>query len=363
VSQIEFQATIGLVLVFAITAAIIYKVRKGSIGFRYAVFWMVVPLLGLVALLLTPTAGSISTFLQISPAALVSVSSIVVLIAVTLQLSSAMSHNDNHIRRLSEEIAKMSMREHERYSQLTSSLDKNLNIENVLVVIPAYNEGQSIGFVLNELRDFGYKTLVIDDGSSDDTAEIARERDCLVVSLPFNMGVGAALRVGFQVADEKGFLAVVQIDADGQHPVDEIANLIAESNLNGAHLVIGSRFLVQPFSMRVSRTRRLVMRLMAYLATKAAGTRVTDSSSGFRLIRRPLLEQLAIRLSDDYLGDTYEALVAAGRSGYKIVEIPANIIDRHAGRSSASMLQACRFTLKSISISLLRLHQKLDHHS
>ena len=230
-----------------------------------------------------------------------------------------------------------------------------LSEKNVLVLVPAYNEAGSIGGVLEELNSTSYKVLVVSDGSRDATCDIARGLGVRVLELPINLGVGGALRAGFRIAVKEKFSAVIQIDADGQHPVKEIANLIEAANENEAHMVIGSRFLSNKGRMKVGIARRLVMRVLARSSSKATGINITDTTSGFRIIRQPLLNKFADSFPTNYLGDTYEAVVSAGRSGFKVLEIPATIVERFSGESTANIGQSVRFTFKGLVVALLRL--------
>lgn len=235
------------------------------------------------------------------------------------------------------------------------ALDKS----NVLVLVPAFNEQESVGAVLAELKTHGFSSLLISDGSTDRTADIAWTVGSKVLELPINLGVGGALRAGFKFACRHGYKAVIQVDADGQHPVTEIENLIAAANTSGAHMVIGSRFKDGAGKMDVSGIRRVVMRFLSYSATSAAREKISDSTSGFRLIRTPLLDEFAKHFAVNYLGDTYEAVIAAGRAGYSVVEIPAGLLPRENGESTASTSAAIRFTLKGLGVALLRMQQKL----
>jgi glycosyltransferase involved in cell wall biosynthesis len=234
-----------------------------------------------------------------------------------------------------------------------------ITLENLLVIVPAYNEAGSIQEVLKELKHLNYNILVVSDGSTDATCDIARAMGVRVLELPLNLGVGGALRAGFRFAVKEKYSAVVQVDADGQHPADEIADLIAAANENGAHLVIGSRFLSDGTSMEVGITRRLVMRLLARSSSRATGINITDTTSGFRIICEPLLAKYAISFPTNYLGDTYEAVVTAGRSGYKVIEIPAALRERTAGESTASIAQSIRFTIKGLVVAALRIHRRI----
>jgi glycosyltransferase involved in cell wall biosynthesis len=237
-----------------------------------------------------------------------------------------------------------------------------ITLENTLIIIPAYNEAESISEVINELKSLNYNVLVVSDGSWDTTCEIARGMGVRVLELPINLGVGGALRAGFRFAVREKYAAVVQVDADGQHPADEIADLMSAANQNHAHLVIGSRFLSNETSMVIGLTRQLVMRVLARSSSRATGTKITDTTSGFRIICEPLLTKFSASFPTYYLGDTYEAVVAAGRSGHKVMEIPAALRQRTAGESTASILESVRFTVKGLAVSALRLHHRLERY-
>ena len=232
--------------------------------------------------------------------------------------------------------------------------------EKVLVVVPAWNEQASIAKVISELKTRGFDVLVVDDGSTDKTSFIARQNGAITIRLPFNLGVGGALRCGFKYAVQHGYQAVVQCDADGQHPVDHIELLISTATQGNFHMVIGSRFLNDEGRMDLSLIRRLAMRILSRSASRACKTLITDATSGFRVITVPLLDELAEKLPAYYLGDTYEALVSAGRAGYRVREIPAPLMEREHGKSSAHPVKAARLALKAILSAILHVHQKLD---
>ena len=235
-----------------------------------------------------------------------------------------------------------------------------LDKSNVLVMVPALNEEASVGQVLADLQDNGFHVLLISDGSLDATANIGRRVGVKVLELPINLGVGGALRAGFKFAVLRGYRAVVQVDADGQHPVEEIENLIRATNEQDAHMVIGSRFLMDEMTMEVSGIRRLAMRVLSRTASSATGTSITDSTSGFRLIQQPLLGEFAQQFANNYLGDTYESVISAGRGNYKVVEIPAGLLPREHGESTASTGSAVKFTLKGLGVATLGLHKRLN---
>ena len=234
-----------------------------------------------------------------------------------------------------------------------------LTKQNVIVVVPALNEAASIADVLQSLKDHGCTTVVISDGSVDATAAIARECGVAVLDLAINLGVGGALRAGFQYACRHGYEAVIQIDADGQHPVDHIDDLIFAANDLHADMVVGSRFVNGSATMQVNGVRRLTMCVLAWSASRATRSPITDSTSGFRLIRQPLLGRFSHLFASNYLGDTYEALIAAGRAGYVVREIAAPIRERSIGESSSSTMQSFLQTVKVFTVALLQLHTRI----
>ena len=235
--------------------------------------------------------------------------------------------------------------------------------DELLVVIPAFNEARTIFDVVRSAKDLGYQVLVVDDCSSDITASRASEAGAEVLSLPINLGVGGALRAGFRFAIARGFTCVVQVDGDGQHPVHEIGALVQFAKSADAHLVIGSRYLSTSTSLQLSRTRRCVMRVFGLIASRIAGYKLTDTTSGFRVIHEPLLSEFARTFPTDYLGDTFQSTISAIRSGYKVLEAPASLADRKFGKSSAGTFYAASRILKVTLLVLWRLSPPLRRFS
>ena len=225
-----------------------------------------------------------------------------------------------------------------------------------LVLIPALNEQATIRDVVLGVIDHGFDVVVINDGSGDNTAEVARAAGATVLNLRVNLGVGGALRCGFRYAVNNGYRSVVQCDADGQHPISHIQKLIDVSNQTSSHLVIGSRFRYEEILMTVPRHRRFAMWLLGVIASRACQTKITDSTSGFRLISEPLLSQFAKNFPSHFLGDTFEANVVAGRAGYKVKEVAAPISDRKAGVSSTGSGRSIILIARSILVVLFNLH-------
>ncbi len=205
-----------------------------------------------------------------------------------------------------------------------------------LVIVPAYNEEDAIGDVLDELADRvpEHDVLVVDDGSTDRTAEVARAAGVRVASLPYNLGVGGALRTGFLFAMRNGYEQALQFDADGQHDATEIGRLLAAAE-TGADLVIGSRFASGETTYDVGRVRSAAMRVLRISVRLAGGQGISDTSSGFRAFSKPMLGFFARNYPVEYLGDTVEALLLACHAGFRVVETPVVMRKRASGTPSS----------------------------
>ncbi len=206
---------------------------------------------------------------------------------------------------------------------------------SLLVIIPALNEEAALSGVIAELRAWspGVHVLVVDDGSTDATAAVARAEGVAVAPLPFNLGVGGALQTGFRYAVRHGFTRAIQFDGDGQHDAFEIPTLLAGLDA-GADLVIGSRFAGGTRDYAVGRVRGGAMRGLQLAVRILVGRPFTDASSGFRAFSGPLLEFFAERYPNEFLGDTAEALLQACRAGFEVVEVPVKMRPRAGGAPS-----------------------------
>ena len=198
-----------------------------------------------------------------------------------------------------------------------------------IVVIPAFNEEESLPAVLRQLRETvpEFDVVVVDDGSSDSTAAVVRAADVPCVSLPFNLGIGGALRAGYRFAAENGYDRAVQFDADGQHRADQIGLLLAALD-EGAHMACGSRFAAGGYE--VGKGRGLAMGLLRVGVRLLTGQRFSDTSSGFRAVQQPLLDVFATEYPVEYM-DSVETLVNACRAGYDVVEVPTLMLERAGG--------------------------------
>lgn len=223
-----------------------------------------------------------------------------------------------------------------------------------LAIVPAFNEQDSVGYVIDEIRSFdpGIAVLVVDDGSEDRTSEIARLRGVHVVALPFNLGIGAAVQTGFRFARANGFDIAVQIDADGQHDPAELPKLFAPLETGQADLVIGSRFTGER-AYRSSFMRRLGIRLLALTVSAIAHRRLTDTTSGYRAVNRRGIALFAAEYPYDY--PEVEATVMVIKRRLRVCEVPVRMRERTAGRSSITPLRAVYYIFKVLLALLVDL--------
>jgi len=225
---------------------------------------------------------------------------------------------------------------------------------DTLIIIPAYNEDESLPSVLKELREQTPEldVLVISDGSTDRTTEVARAAGVAVAELPFNLGIGGALRTGFTYAVRNGYQRAVQFDADGQHDPLQVAVLLAGLDA-GVDMVVGSRFAEGgAVTYPVSRSRRAAMRLLEVLVRLSAGERFTDTSSGFRAFSRPMLDYFAETYPVEYM-DSVEALVLACNAGFRVEEVAVNMRGRTGGAPSTKRLKLVYYYVRLVVVLLV----------
>ena len=226
-----------------------------------------------------------------------------------------------------------------------------------LVVIPSFNEEASIGQVLNDVKKNvpGTPILVVNDGSVDRTAEIAKESGALVISLPYNSGYGVALQTGYLYARKHNYSIVILMDADGQHDPACIQDLLSAIKNSDADVVIGSRFLGQN-TYRTSIARRIGMFIFGQLASLFCQEKVSDPTSGFQAVKGKAIDFVA---SDHYPPDYPDAdfLIMLNRCGFKTREIPAKMHPSKIKKSMHDGPQSIYYVFKmflSIFVTLLR---------
>ena len=221
-------------------------------------------------------------------------------------------------------------------------------MEKIAVVIPAYNEEESIAYVIDsvyamQIRGVELVPVVVNDCSKDNTAEIAAGKNCVLLDLPVNLGIGGAVQSGFRYAFEKGFDFAVQMDGDGQHPATEILKLYNAIKNSGANVAIGSRF-IEGEGFQSTVMRRLGINYLKNLIRLLTGFSVLDNTSGFRM-----LDSVALELVNDYYPDEYpepESIILYLKKGLKIVEVPVSMRERQGGVSSIRYFDQLYYILK-----------------
>jgi glycosyltransferase involved in cell wall biosynthesis len=197
----------------------------------------------------------------------------------------------------------------------------------------------------------------VDDGSTDATARVAGAAGARTLVLPFNIGVGGAMRAGYRYALRNGYTAVVQVDADGQHDATYLRALLAA--LDRADIVIGARFAGEG-DYAAHGPRRWAMRLLATALSGLTGTRLTDVTSGFRAAGRRAIVVFAEHYPAEYLGDTVESLVIAARTGCRVAQIPVAMRPRAEGTPSHGPLRATVYLLRAFAALGLALVRRWD---
>jgi glycosyltransferase involved in cell wall biosynthesis len=231
-------------------------------------------------------------------------------------------------------------------------------IGTALAVVPAYNEARTVGRVIGSLREHAphYDLLVVDDGSTDRTADIAERAGARVLQLPFNVGIGGAVQAGFAFARENGYRCLVQVDADGQHDPAEIRRL--EAALDGdpcIDMVCGSRFLSSDYRYPAPISRRTGIHVFAYILSRVVGQRVSDPTSGFRLYNRRAIELFARDYPHDY--PEVEAVLMVHFHRLRMREVPVRMYARGGGESSITSGKSVYYMIKvllAITVGLLR---------
>ncbi|MEK7330522.1 MAG: glycosyltransferase family 2 protein [Candidatus Eisenbacteria bacterium] len=229
-----------------------------------------------------------------------------------------------------------------------------MNTPRALVIIPAHNEEESLPVTLDELRRKApdVAVLVVDDGSRDATARIARERGVPVVSHAVNLGVGGALQTGFRWALRHGYDIGVQLDADGQHDPGHLHALLAPILRGECDVSIGSRYVART-GYRAPVARRLGMVLFSGVVQLAVGQRITDTTSGYRAYDRAVMEICQYDFPKDF--PDAPLLIDLARRGFRLAEVPIEMRAREAGRSFYTLGKSLYYPYKNLLASLMVL--------
>jgi glycosyltransferase involved in cell wall biosynthesis len=198
---------------------------------------------------------------------------------------------------------------------------------NSLIIIPAFNEEGRVGSVVRDVRSVMHDTevLVVDDGSHDETATEAQDAGATVVTLPVNLGYGAALQTGYKYAVREGYELIGQIDADGQHRAEHLPEMFAELQADGVDVVIGSRFLTRDGHYRPTAARKVGMAVFGRLASRLTRQHISDPTSGYQVLRAPVARFFC---TDVYPSDYPDAdiLIMLHRSGFNVREVPVQML-------------------------------------
>lgn len=214
----------------------------------------------------------------------------------------------------------------------------------VLGLIPAYNEAETIGEVVQRASEYVDRVVVVDDGSTDGTAQVARDAGAHVVRHAVNMGVGAAQRTGYRYAIKENFDYIVQIDADGQHDPEFIPELLEAAK--GSDMVIGSRYLNKSYK-DYPLVRRTGIKFFTFLVNKVGGAQVTDVTSGFRVYRVEALKEILHNSNRHW---AVEQTLEASRRGQEIREISVEMPVRETGESQFDLAALLFYPLRMLDI-------------
>jgi glycosyltransferase involved in cell wall biosynthesis len=228
-----------------------------------------------------------------------------------------------------------------------------------LVIIPAYNEAASLPPLLGRVRELypALDVLVVNDGSTDDTAQALSHCPVRKLSLPCNLGVGGAVQAGLLVASREHYPFAIQMDGDGQHRPEDIAQLLKAMDQSGSDMVIGSRFL-EAAGYRSTASRRVGIRLFSRILSALCGAKITDATSGFRVWNRRAVEVLAKQYPEDY--PEVEVILMLHQAGLRTSEVAVTMRERQAGESSIRTLEAFTFMIKTPLAILMALLRKRE---
>lgn len=226
-----------------------------------------------------------------------------------------------------------------------------------LVIIPAYNEGESIYNTVKEIEkaapDFDY--VIVNDCSGDDTRKICVEHGFYYIDLPINQGIGGAVQTGYLYAYENDYDVAVQVDGDGQHDPSFLEQMADTLKKEQADMVIGSRFIERK-GFQSSVTRRIGIRYFTCLIRLLTGAKITDPTSGLRMIGKDVIALFARSYPRDY--PEPESVVDILCKGKKVVEIPVLMRERQGGVSSIRMGKSVYYMIKvTLAILLCRISQ------
>lgn len=232
-------------------------------------------------------------------------------------------------------------------------------MKKILAIVPALNEEDNIGFVVQDLKSSApwLDVLVIDDGSTDRTSEVARSQGARVISLPINLGIGGAVQTGFLYAVKHRYDIALQVDGDGQHKAEEIKKLVQPVLKGEADVSIGSRFLAKT-AYKSHWSRRLGILLLSKTIQSVVRKKFTDPTSGFRAYNQKALRIVSAHYSTDY--PEPDAIVTLVKNKLKVIEVSVEMDARLSGKSSITPFKSGYYMFKvSLAIILNSMMSRL----
>lgn len=222
---------------------------------------------------------------------------------------------------------------------------------DAIVIIPALNEERSVADVVCSILSSApdVDIVVVSDGSTDHTAQVARAAGAYVIELPVNLGIGGAMQTGYRYAHQQGYAYAVQIDADGQHDPADLPKLLAVARAGRGDMVLGSRY-VEKTSYKSSGSRRVGMIMLATLVRLAIGYAIKDTTSGYRVVNSRTIALFSQYYPTDY--PEVEVLVLLHRHRMRVYEVAVEMKERQAGVSSITPFKSGYYMLK-VSLSVL----------
>ena len=230
----------------------------------------------------------------------------------------------------------------------------------ILIIVPAYNEADAVGKVIKKIQRCLPQAgiLVVNDGSSDSTSAISEQAGAMVLDLPYNMGIGAAMQAGYKFAHKMGYDVAVQCDGDGQHHPSQIKILVEALISSDADVVLGSRYLGSR-KFKSSVPRRLGMLVFSNVLSLIVGQKFTDTTSGFRAVNKEVIESFSVYYPDDY--PEPEALVLLHKEGFTVKEMPVSMSSRKNGSSSITAWRSAYYAFKVLLAIFVDLFKEMPY--
>lgn len=238
---------------------------------------------------------------------------------------------------------------------MNSKRKKEILMNKVLIIIPAYNEEKNIEKVVDNIIENypQYDYVVVNDGSKDATRDVCEKRGYQYLNLSINLGIGGAVQTGYKYARDKGYDVAVQIDGDGQHDIAYLEKMLPLLENGDADIVIGSRFIDKE-GFQSSATRRMGIKLLSTLIFICTGCKIKDVTSGFRAVNKRFIEIYAQYYPTDY--PEPEAIVAAVMNKGQVKECPVIMHEREQGKSSINFVKSIYYMIKvSLAIMVCRV--------